>query len=96
MMYVRIELWPGGNRERARVLGEAHIANDGEQTLFADPSVGSYQAKLLKSPEYAKRSGVWKSCAVRNFPRTRLGPWDLLYRVLSATVAYRNRDAGNA
>ena len=92
MMYVRIELWPGGNRDRARVLGEAHIANDGEQTLFENQSVGSYRAELLKSAEYAKRPGVWKHCRVTGFPRARLGPWDLLFRVLRKTVGYRNRE----
>lgn len=28
MIYVRIELWPKGDRRESRVLGELHISND--------------------------------------------------------------------
>ena len=39
MVYVRIELWPGGDRTQARLLQEATIINDGTGT--ADE--GNYQ-----------------------------------------------------
>lgn len=95
MLYVRIELWPMGNREKARLLGEAEIANDGESP---DPALGNYVARLLKSPEYAKRPGTWKTGRVTGFQRTSRfqGPWDLLLRVLLSAVGDRNRDAVRA
>jgi hypothetical protein len=99
MLYVRIELWPGGDRTAARVLGEGTISNVtrrqmalGELPSDRDPTtVGDYVVELMKSPEYAKSSGVWKRGRVEGFPRTTLGPWDLLFRALAVTVGYRNR-----
>lgn len=100
MLYVRIELWPKGLKEKARLLGEAFIANDGKAL---DHGVGHYNAKLMKSPEYATGSAgsckhtvtcsadhVWKKGRIVNFPRLRLGPWDLLYRLLKSAVGDRN------
>jgi hypothetical protein len=91
MIYIRVEMWPGGFKKRARLLGEATIANVGGERSQCD-----YEVKLLKSPEYARPGNVgsvWKGGIVRHFPRQRLGPWDLLLRALLATVAYRNREA---
>lgn len=88
MIYVRVELWPHGNPGRARLLGEATIANTADS---ADrQNVGNYDVRLMKSPEYAKTSGIWKRGRVEGFPRKRLGPWDLLLRALTATVGDRN------
>lgn len=84
MIYIRIELWPGGDRRRARTLGEATIANVG-----GTAAVGDYEAKLMKSPEYAKRPGVWKKARIEGFPRLRLGPWELLLAALTACIGDR-------
>lgn len=88
MIVVRIELWPAGSEERKRELGVAYIANDASGT----PGSGNYNVRLMKSAEYATRPGVWKKARVENFPRRRLGPWDLLYRALRESVGSRNRD----
>ncbi len=95
MIYVRVELWRRGDRSKARLLGEAEIANDGKSE---NPAVGDYAVRLLKSPEYAKSAGTWKAGRVEGFPRqSRLhGPWDLLLRALLVTVGTRNRDAVRA
>lgn len=105
MLYIRIELWPRGDRSKAKVLGEATIANVG-----GSEQRGSYKARLSKANgfrcramrpntsrdlEVARVTGplegsVWKETAVRDFPRKRLGPWDLLYRVLQAAIGFRN------
>jgi hypothetical protein len=85
MMVVRIELWPQGDESQKRELGVAHVANVGGST-----ESGNYKVTLFKSPEYAKRDGVWKRGVVMNFPRLRLGPWDLLLRALSSAVGSRN------
>lgn len=84
MIYVRIELWPKGDMTNARVIGEGTIANVG-----GSGSYGAYDVKLMKSPEYAKNPGVWKAGHFEGFPRLRLGPWDLLFRALRATVGTR-------
>jgi hypothetical protein len=87
MLVIRIEEWPYGDESRKKDLGVAHIANDVSGTL----SSGNYWFKLFKSPEYAKSPGIWKKGNVYNFPRKRLGPWDLLYRVLKEGVGDRNK-----
>lgn len=93
MIYVRIELWPRGNRERARVLGEGTIANTADAADRAN--FGNYNVNLMKSPEYARPQNLgqtWRRGRVVNFPRKRLGPWDLLFRALAATVGARNQE----
>jgi hypothetical protein len=101
MLYIRIELWPHGNKERARLLGEATIANVTRSRIAAgqrgptfDPRTqGDYEVRLMKSDEYASKPGVWKAGAVFDFPRKRLGPWDLLFRALRAAIGQRNPEA---
>ena len=90
MIYIRIELWPYGDRTQARAIGEAFIANDGS----GSSTRGSYDVRLMKSPEYAKQPGLWKRGRIEEFPRQRLGPWDLLFRALRACVADRNKEQG--
>lgn len=80
---VTVELLPGGNASRARHLGTAIITNLGEGT----PHSGHYSVTLSKK---GQPSIVWRSGRVDNFPRKRLGSWDLLFRALRATVGGRN------
>jgi len=89
MMKIIIEMWPQGDESRKYLLGEAVIANVG-----GTEDLGNYEARLFKSPRYAKPQNVgavWHKGIVNQFPRKRLGPWDLLYRALAVTVGYRNR-----
>lgn len=87
MIRVTVELIPGGIGAPV-LLGEAIIANDCTGTL----DTGNYDVRLMKSPRYAKSPGVWKRGHVEGFARRskRVGPWDLLYRALAATVGDRN------
>jgi hypothetical protein len=91
MLVCKLELWPHGDRARARELGCVEIANIG-----GDADYGEYAVKLSKSPEYAKRPGHWRAGAVRKFARRRLGPYDLLLRALAAVIGDRNPDASEA
>ncbi len=93
MIYVRIEMHPRGDKSRARLLGEMHIANDGTGT----ETTGNYMAILtraLSKSSEGNRVRAWKQARVAGFPRKRLGPYDLLYRVLKATVGTRNDENG--
>jgi hypothetical protein len=82
MIVVRIEVHSArtGEVEKKGVLT---IANDGSGT----PTNGHYTFKVMK---HIGRPGVWKQGSVQNFPRSRLGPWDLLYRALREAVGKRN------
>ncbi|HSY50415.1 MAG TPA: hypothetical protein VLC46_16505 [Thermoanaerobaculia bacterium] len=83
MIVVRVELWPKGDESRKREIGLGQITNVGSSTARGD-----YTVKLLKSPEYAKTGGIWRSGWVRDFPRTSgaFGPWDLLLLALLAAL----------
>ena len=90
MLKVTVELIPAGGGDR-EVLGVGYIANDGTGTVAA----GNYYGWLLKRG-YVERSDakcpdrVWRFGRLSHFPRQQLGPWDLLYRYLQATVGSRN------
>ncbi len=91
MIYVRIEMWPKGDRARARILGEATICNDGTGTK----DVGNYYGALSKiggfrlrqgefqDPEYTRiteplTASIWRRFTVDSFRRLKLGSWDLI------------------
>jgi hypothetical protein len=102
VIYIRAEIWPKGDRKRARILAEATIENRG-----GTQSRGNYLARLsnrsgfksskglYSDPELTRvcaprASSVWKAVEIVNFPRLNLGVWDLLFRVLRACVGSRN------
>jgi len=81
MIYVRIEIWPLGSQDHKRVLGEAYISNTGKGT----EQKGDYEYKLSKKKGFGPQGGnIWRKGFIHNFPRKRLGPWDLLRRVVEA------------
>lgn len=91
MLVITVDLWPHGNKEKARTLGVAHITNVG-----GGKQLGNYLVTVFKrgSTEEQRRAGkkVWKRFWVLRFPRLRLGCWDLLYRGLRDIVGSRNGD----
>lgn len=74
MIHVTIELWPGGNREQSRLLGEAFITNTGSAR---DAPRADYHYTLKGKQGAHMHSGM-----LHDFPRQRLHVWDLLARVL--------------
>ena len=82
MIVVRIEVWPHGDKTKALHRGTMVISNVG-----GSATRGSYTFRVLK---HIGKRGVWKSGRVLNFPRSRLGPWDLLFRALQKAVGERN------
>ena len=75
MLYVRIELWPGGRQDQARLLQELTIANDAAGTA----TYGSYDGTLshsttfrgsgLEDVHHPPEHAVWKRGRVIGFPR---------------------------
>lgn len=92
MIYVRIELWPGGDRASSRVLGEGAISNVG-----GTPTVGNYRFLLSKfggfkgSLERGKiaKSSVWRRGSLDGFRRKQGGGWDLLGILLRESLGNR-------
>lgn len=89
MLRVTIELLPQGDESRARTIGVVEIAND----LTGTFDYGNYDVRLTKSL-VGKHKQIWKRGRVETFPRHKLGPYDLLYRALRATVGNRNQQRG--
>lgn len=76
MIAIDISLWPHGFSDLSENLGRIEIINDGSGTATR----GNYDIIL-----YQKNSNkVWKKGKVTNFPRKRLGSYDLLLRGLKA------------
>lgn len=82
MIYVRMELWPKGDKTKARVLGQAFIANDATGT----PTRGNYKAVLTNRANRPFRGAV-----VKNFPRKSKNVFDLLKLVLTNSFSTRGK-----
>lgn len=89
-VYVRVELWPGGDRTKAKLLQEAMIANVG-----GDGTRGDYAVKVSHSTTY-KGSGfadarrpvpaeVWKEGRIANHARN-LSPFHLVCKAIGAAI----------
>lgn len=83
MIYVRVELWRGGDPHRRVLLGEARISN--VSRLGRQATRGHYLVELTD-----KAGRNWRACSIKDFPRKRLLAWDLLYRALRQAVGGRN------
>lgn len=88
MIYVRLEMWPRGDRSRARLLHEGLIANVG-----GTETEGDYHALLSKGGGFKgdveglprmEAKGVLRECRAVGFKRKRDSAWKLLARVLAA------------
>ena len=88
MIYIRMELWPRGNRDAAEVLGEGLIVNDGTGTRTR----GNYNVVLSKRGGFGRASNlrradvanVFRRVRVEGFARTQLVAWRLLHLALEA------------
>lgn len=82
VLVVKIELWPGGDESRARLLTLGHIYNDGSHEDH--PRRGNYEVRL--NGQRSNWNGLWRTGRVDNFPRLSYGPWELLRRALDAAL----------
>lgn len=79
MIYIRIEMWPGGDQKRSRLLAEGTIANTGTGT----EEIGVYKYDLSRVVQDGTESRLrWKRGVVSGFPRLRQNVWQLLQRCL--------------
>lgn len=79
---MRIELWPSGDKTKARHLGTAYIAND----MTGTGQIGNYRVMLSK---WGDPLSVWKTARVTGFNRLKGSPWELLRRALAQAVNAR-------
>lgn len=86
MLRITVELVPGGDESRKRVMHVAEIWNNVRKTQATGGQRGDYGFRLL-----SRHGRVWRQGGVDDFPRLRLGAWDLLFRVLRCAVGDRNQ-----
>ncbi len=88
MIRIIIEMWPGGDESKKRVLAVGNIWND----ATGSRARGNYQGMFSKVSHkvFKAGGGIFRKGRVQGFPRTRLGVWDLLYRMLREAVGDRN------
>ena len=77
MVVVKIELWPGGDKSKARLLGVATIANQGT----GDATHGNYKVDLTHSGVYFGKPGTWRTGYVLGHRRD-LSPYHLVMKAL--------------
>lgn len=86
MVVIRAELWKKGNPEDKVLLGVAYIKNNGFGSEI-NQNIGDYYVEITKKNS---ETHIFKQGKVLNFPRKKLGVWDLLYRALKEIVGDRN------
>ena len=72
---VKLELWPGGDKERARTMGILIIANDGTGTA----SRGNYDYQLLGKQAQDLKGSPGQ---IKDYPKLRKHAWELVRRIL--------------
>lgn len=82
MLRITIELIPFGKEENKETIGVAEIFNNATGTEL----IGNYCMRIFRGNSRA----IWKTTPIKNFPRTRLTMWDLLYRGLHKILGKRN------
>ena len=81
-----MEMWPRGDKSKAKLLHEGVIYNDGT----GDKNNGNYSGFLSRRGGFGKKSdlpqkvltSVWRSGAIEGFKRLSYGAWNLLARML--------------
>ena len=81
MVVVKIELWPGGMEEKARILGICSISND----LSGNKDFGNYKVELSHAGKYILRKGMWKKGQLKHHRRS-LSPYHLVYAAIKACL----------
>ena len=90
MVYCRIELWPGGDRTKARLLQEATIANVGGDRERGDYAVGvshstTYKGGGFADPASPQPAEVWKAARITGHAR-KLSPFHLVCKAVGAAI----------
>jgi hypothetical protein len=80
---VTVELLPHGIEARKRHLGTMELWN----TCEGNSTIANYEATLSK---WGRPAEVWRRGRIENFPRARLGPWDVILRLLVQIIGRRN------
>lgn len=94
MIYIRAEMWPGGDDSRARCLFEGIVHNTGGDARTGEyeylfSRVGGFKADAarIRSVDVIN---VLRRGEVKGFPRLKLYAHDLILRALRSAYGERN------
>lgn len=79
MLVIHVEIWPQGDGNLRRKIGQINIANDGSGTS----ETGNYTVAASHAGEHFGKPGPYKTGQVKGFRRA-LSPYRLIYRALKA------------
>jgi hypothetical protein len=86
MVNVVIEVWPGGDEARKRIIGQVQIANDCTGDVGTDnQGRGNYNVTLVHSGKFAARPGIWRRGRVVGHQRS-LSPYHLVAKAIIAAL----------
>ncbi len=83
MIRITVEMLPHGFERGKYHLGTAYITNDGT----GDKNKASYTYRISRR---GAPNSAWKKGIIKDFPKSRLLIWDLLFRVLKDAIGSRN------
>lgn len=87
MLVIKIELWPGGDESRKRLLHEGRI--------WRHATLGPYGNYRYTFSQANKTKRLLREGGIEGFPRKRLSAWDLLFRCLKEAFGERNQNSSN-
>lgn len=90
MLRVTVELLQHGDENKKSLLGVLDIANTGTGT----PTSGTYSVRASRRGSADTKGRPWRAAVVKDFPRQRLGVWDLLMTCLISLCAERVNGKG--
>lgn len=95
-VYVRVELWPGGDRAKAKLLQEAIIANVGGTGAHGDYAVRVSHSTTFRGNGFADPcrptpSEVWKEARIVGHARN-LSPFHLVCKVVGRAIGLLSDD----
>jgi len=84
MIVVKIEMWPKGQRERAREIGRTFIYNDGGTDELGDYEVRVCRRGRLErtTQQIVDGEGFTRTGRIENYPRLAFNVWRLVLRAL--------------
>lgn len=89
-VYVRVELWPQGDRSKARLLQEAIIANVGGTATHGDYAVRvshstAFHGDGFANPARPTPAEVWKEARIERHARN-LSPFHLVCKAVGKAI----------
>jgi hypothetical protein len=83
MINIELEMFPYGFKENKYNIGKIKITNDASGTK----TIGHYDVVFYQKGGQK----IWRQTRVENFPRLRLGIYDILFRALKNVCEERNK-----